>query len=58
MDSKERQTTVTGNFLGELSTDEQRIILAYRDGKAVGAVNLLKDQGDLPASFPTRPDKP
>lgn len=38
----------------ELSTDEQRIILAYRNGKAVEAVNLLKAQGDLPASFPER----
>ncbi len=57
MDSKERQTTVTGNFPVELSADEQRMILAYRGGKAVEAVNLLKDQGDLPASFPTRPDK-
>lgn len=41
-----------------LSPDEQRIILAYRAGKAVEAVNLLKAQGDLPASFPTRPDMP
>lgn len=41
-----------------LSSDEQRIILAYRAGKAVKAVNLLKAQGDLPASFPTRPGMP
>ena len=40
----------------ELSADEQRIILAYRNGKAVKAVNLLKAQGDLPASFPARPE--
>lgn len=58
MDSKERKTTVTGYFPGELSADEKKIILAYRNGKAVNAVNLLKAQGDLPASFPTRPDKP
>lgn len=38
----------------ELSADEQRIIFAYRAGKAVKAVNLLKAQGDLPASFPER----
>lgn len=58
MDPKERKTTATGNFPVELSADEQRMILAYRDGKAVKAINLLKAQGDLPASFPTRPDKP
>ena len=48
------------NFTGpdELSADEQKFILAYRSGKATDAVNLLKAQGDLPASFPTRPDMP
>lgn len=41
-----------------LSPDEQRIILAYRAGKAVKAVNFLKGQGYLPASFPARPGMP
>lgn len=41
-----------------ISADEQRIILAYRAGKAANAVNLLKARGNLPASFPARPGTP
>lgn len=40
-----------------LNEQERRIILAYRNGKASNSVNLLKDQGLLPSSFPTRPDR-
>lgn len=43
--------------LCKLNEQERRIILAYRNGKAINSVNLLKDQGLLPSSFPTRPDR-
>lgn len=53
-----KQTRDRCESLCALNEQERRLILAYRSGKAEKLVNLLKDQGALPSSFPMRPDRP
>ncbi len=49
------QTRNNRETLCNLSDQERKLIIAYRNGKAEESINLLINQGLLPSSFPMRP---